>query len=63
MDLGTEVGGEIWDCFTVHYTPTHGSWLNQAQIEIGLFTRQCLGNRRIPLLKTLGGKPTPGIVG
>ncbi len=51
---GAEVGGEIWDCFTAHYTPTHGSWLNQAEIEIGLFSRQCLGNRRIPDLKTLG---------
>jgi hypothetical protein len=30
---GTEVGVEIWDRFTVHYTPTHGSWLNQAEIE------------------------------
>ena len=48
-----EVGGEIWDRFTVHHTPTHGSWLNQAEIEIGLFSRQCLGSRRIPDLKTL----------
>ena len=51
--LGTEVGGEIWDRFTVHYTPTHGSWLNQAEIEISLFARQCLGTRRIPDLRTL----------
>ena len=51
--FGDEVGGEIWDRFTVHYTPTHGSWLNQAEIEIGLFARQCLGKRRIPDLKTL----------
>jgi hypothetical protein len=50
---GEEFGGEVWDRFTVHYTPTHGSWLNQAEIEIGLFTRQCLGKRRIPELKTL----------
>jgi hypothetical protein len=50
---GVEVGGQLWDCFTVHYTPTHGSWLNQAEIEIGLFTRQCLCTRRIPDLKTL----------
>jgi hypothetical protein len=50
---GAEVGGEIWDCFTIHYTPTHGSWLNQAEIEIGLFSRQCLGQRRIPDLQTL----------
>jgi transposase len=50
---GVEVGGEIWDRFTVHFTPTHGSWLNQAEIEIGIFSRQCLGARRIPDLKTL----------
>jgi hypothetical protein len=35
--FGVEVGHEIWDRFTVHYTPTHGSWLNQAEIEIGIF--------------------------
>jgi hypothetical protein len=51
--LGSEVGGEVWDRFTVHYTPTHGSWLNQAEIEISLFSRQCLGTRRITDLKSL----------
>ena len=51
--LGEEVGGEVWGRFTVHYTPTHGSWLNQAEIEIGILSRQCLGTRRIPNLKTL----------
>ena len=51
--FGREIGSEIWDRFTVHYTPTHGSWLNQAEIEIGLFARQCLGHRRIPDLRTL----------
>ena len=50
---GAAVGGEIGERFTVHYTPTHGSWLHQAEIEIGLFSRQCLGTRRIPDLKTL----------
>ncbi len=50
---GEEFGGEIWDCFPPHYTPKHGSWLNQAEIEIGLFSRQCLGKRRIPDLATL----------
>lgn len=48
-----EIGGEIRDRFTTYYTPTHGSWLNQAEIEIGMFSRQCLGTRRIPDLKTL----------
>jgi hypothetical protein len=51
--FGEEVGEQIWDSFTIHFTPTHGSWLNQAEIEIGLFGRQCLGKRRIPDLKTL----------
>jgi len=30
-----------------HYTPKHGSWLNMAEIELGILQRQCL-NRRIP---------------
>jgi hypothetical protein len=51
--FGDEVGQQIWDSFTIHFTPTHGSWLNQAEIEIGLFARQCLGSRRIPDLQTL----------
>jgi len=51
--FGAEVGTQIWDRFTVHYTPIHGSWLNQAEIEISLFSRQCLGSRRIPDLGTL----------
>jgi hypothetical protein len=50
---GVEGGGALWDRFTLHYTPKHGSWLNQAEIEISLFSRRCLGNRRIPTLKLL----------
>lgn len=38
--------------FEVHYTPTHGSWLNMAEIEIGIFERGCLGNR-VPNLAVL----------
>ena len=49
-------GGAIWDRFTVHYTPKHGSWLNQAEIEISLFSRGCLGSRRIPTLTMLQGQ-------
>jgi len=30
-----------------HYTPTHGSWLNMAEIELSVLTQQCL-DRRIP---------------
>ena len=37
----------------IYYTPRHGSWLNMAEIEIGVLTRQCL-NRRIPDRGVLG---------
>jgi hypothetical protein len=30
----------------IHYTPKHGSWLNMAEIEFSILSRQCL-NRRI----------------
>ena len=30
-----------------HYTPKHASWLNMAEIEIGIFDAQCLGGRRV----------------
>jgi len=45
--FGEEAGSWLWERFTVHYTPKHGSWLNQAEIAISLFSRQCLGRRRI----------------
>jgi len=51
--FGEEIAAQVWDRFTVHYTPTHGSWLNQAEIEIGIFSRQCLGKRRIASLEAL----------
>ena len=36
----------------IHYTPKHGSWLNMAEAELSVLTRQCLA-RRIPDLETL----------
>jgi hypothetical protein len=50
---GVKKGKAIWARFKVHYTPKHGSWLNQAEIEIGLYSRQCLGKDRIPSIETL----------
>jgi transposase len=35
-----------------HYTPKHGSWLNQVEIELSVLSRQCL-ERRIPNKETL----------
>lgn len=45
--FGKVLGARLWKRITPHYTPVHGSWLNQAEIEISLFSRQCLGKRRI----------------
>ena len=42
----------IWDKLEFHYTPKHGSWLNMAEIELSVLSRQCL-DRRIPDQETL----------
>jgi hypothetical protein len=34
----------IADRLEIHYTPKHGSWLNMAEIELGVLTRQCLSH-------------------
>ena len=31
--------------FEFHYTPKHGSWLDMAEIELGILGRQCLSQR------------------
>lgn len=36
----------------IHHTPKHGSWLNIAEIELSVLTRQCL-DRRIGNIETL----------
>ena len=38
--------------FEFHFTPKHGSWLNMAEIELSVLSRQCI-NRRIPDEETL----------
>ena len=38
--------------FELHYTPTHGSWLDMAEIEIGIFERSCL-RKRVASVDTL----------
>lgn len=38
--------------FEWHYTPEHGSWLNMAEIELSVLSRQCL-SRRMPDKRTL----------
>jgi len=35
----------IADKLEIHYTPKHGSWLNMAEVEISVMSRQCLAER------------------
>ena len=42
----------IADKLEIHYTPKHGSWLDMAEIELGILGRQCL-DRRIDNVETL----------
>ncbi len=58
-NLNTHVGSALYETFPaaearrlrtkleLHYTPKHGSWLNVAEIELSVLSRQCL-RRRIP---------------
>ena len=36
----------------IHFTPKHGSWLNMAEIELSILSKQCL-DRRLPDQETL----------
>jgi len=47
-----EQARRIIDRLEIHHTPKHGSWLNMAEIELSVLSRQCL-NRRIENQKTL----------
>jgi DDE superfamily endonuclease len=63
-NLNTHTPGALYDVFPpaeakrladkleIHYTPKHGSWLNIAEIEFSVLSRQCL-DRRVPDAATL----------
>lgn len=66
-NLNTHTGAALYDTFSpaearrllekleFHYTPKHASWLNMAEIEIGILSRQCL-DRRIDDREILTGE-------
>ena len=68
-NLNTHTAGALYEAFSpdearrilnkleIHYTPKHGSWLNMAEIELSVLTKQCL-NRRIPSLEILRSEAT-----
>jgi len=43
--LGVERAERMLARVEFHYTPKHASWLNMAEIEIGVMDRQCIGGR------------------
>jgi hypothetical protein len=43
--LGTRATTKLLGRVQFHYTPKHASWLNMAEIEIGILSRQCLDRR------------------
>ena len=63
-NLNTHTISSLYETFTpdvalslakrleIHYTPKHGSWLNIAEIELNVMTKQCL-DRRIPNIAQL----------
>ena len=40
-----EQARRLTERFEFHYTPKHGSWLNRAEIELSVLSRQCLDRR------------------
>jgi DDE superfamily endonuclease len=66
-NLNTHTPGALYDVFApaeakrladkleIHHTPKHGSWLNIAEIELSVLSRQCL-DRRVPEAATLAGE-------
>ncbi|WP_373069759.1 transposase [Gemmatimonas sp.] len=60
--FGLAEGHRLWQRLAVHYPPKHGSWLNQAEIERSLVSRQCLGTRRIDALGRCAPKCARGPV-
>jgi hypothetical protein len=50
--LGVEKSNHFFERVQFHHTPKHASWLNMAEIEIGILDRQCL-DRRLPDRQTL----------
>lgn len=68
-NLNTHNAASLYDAFEpkmarrlinrleIHHTPKHGSWLNMAEIELSVLTRQCL-HRRIATQEELRSEVT-----
>src|SRR5450631_4288939 len=47
---GQSEGRRLWRRFAIHPPPIHVSWLNPAEIEVSLWSRECMGRDRIATL-------------
>lgn len=45
--FGPARADRLWRRLRLHFTPVHASWLNPAEIEASLLSRQCLAHRRL----------------
>lgn len=64
--LNTHGAASFYEAFPAHearrlaakvefiHTPVHGSWLNVVEMELSVFSRQCLGHRRFGSVAELG---------
>jgi hypothetical protein len=55
---GFEYSRQLWSRFTDRYTPKYGSWLNPAEIEASMWSRECMGRERFSELTTLQKQTT-----
>ena len=51
--FGQRAANKLWRRFTLHFTPKHASWLNQAEIAIGIFSHAVLRRTRYPDIREL----------
>jgi len=57
--FGQREGRRLWARFTVHNTPKHASWLNQAEIALSITHRCCLARHRISDIGALRRRVVP----
>jgi hypothetical protein len=57
--LGVRAAQHLLRRVVFHYTPKHASWLNMAEIEIGILDRRCL-DRRLPNRTLLAAEVAAG---
>jgi DDE superfamily endonuclease len=53
-----ETAGRLRRRLRLVYTPKNGSWLNMAEMELSVLSRQCLRNRRLPTAEAMDSEIT-----